>query len=143
MKKRIVIFMSVVFAILLCSCATTQVEYESSFLGIEKGGEINILLSRSVPQLTIIIDDQIMIDARWFNTRRVNIKNVPKGEHSIKMFANSWQLKENFKYEDSISVTNGKDIPIMVDVPQYSTMYWIYVVGITIVSALPSIIIYY
>lgn len=143
MKKLMLSFGLILCLLLVLSCATTRVVYEESFLGIDKGGEVNILLSRAVPQLTIIMDDKILLDARGFGTRRVDIKNVPKGEHSIKMFANSWQLKENFKYEGVTTVKTGKDFPIMIDVPQYSTMYWIYIIGIAIVSALPSVVVSY
>jgi len=141
--KKATIFLLVAATALLVSCASTEVQYEKSFLGLDKGGELNILLSRAIPQLTIIVDDKIVMDARIFGTRRVDIKNVPKGEHSVKMFANSWQLKENFKYEGTLTVKTGKDIPVMIDVPQYSTMYWIYVIGIAVVSALPTVVVYY
>lgn len=134
----------VLFSILaLAGCATMQVEYESNFWGSDNRGEINILLARSVPQLTVLVDDRIVLDARGWNTRRVDIRNIPTGTHRVKMFANSWQLKEDFHYEDTVVLGRGDRVPLMVSVPQYSTAYWIYVIGIAVISALPSVIVYY
>ncbi len=127
----------------LGGCATTEVEYESNFWGLDDRGEINILLSRSVPKLTVLIDDRIVLDGRGWNTRRVDVRNVPDGPHHVKMFADSWQLQENFYYEETVELGRGEILPIMANVPQYSTAYWIYVIGIAIVSALPSVIVYY
>lgn len=133
-------FLAVLF---LAGCATTQVEYESDFWGSGDKGEINILLSRSVPQLTVLIDDRIVLDARGWNTRRVDIRNVPSGPHQVKMFANSWQLKENLYYEENLRLGRGETRPLLVAVPQYSTMYWVYVIGLAIISALPTVVVYY
>lgn len=138
------LFALVALALLvLGGCATTEVAYENNFFGLESKGEINILLSRAVPQLTVLVDDRIVLDARGWNTRRVDVKNVPGGTHRVKMFANSWQLEENFYFEETVTLGRGEKLPIMVGVPRYSAMYWIYVIGIAIVSALPSVIVYY
>jgi hypothetical protein len=128
---------------LATSCATTSVEYEEGFSLFKSGSEVNILLARAVPQLTVLIDDKIVVDSRVWGTRRVDIQSIPEGQHTIKMFANSWQLKENFSYEEKFDLRKNAKKPIMVQVPQYSTMYWIYVIGIAIVSALPSVVVYY
>lgn len=143
MKKLLGWSILVVSILFLSSCATTQVSYEQSIFGFDRGGEVNIVLSRAVPQLTIVVNDKIVLDARTFGTRRVDIKGLPRGEHSIKMFANSWQLKENFRYEGTVEVRAGRSQPVMVEVPQYSTMYWVYVIGLAVVSALPSVVVVY
>jgi len=129
--------------LVLGGCATTQVEYESNFWGSNDKGEINILLSRSLPQLTVLVDDRIILDARSWHTRRVDIRNVPIGPHRVKMFANSWQLEENFYYEETVMLGAGGRLPIAVGVPQYSALYWIYIIGLAIISALPTVVIYY
>jgi hypothetical protein len=145
MKRITVLAMFfVVFTSFFLGCATTSVKYdEDAFFSLNNNkGEINILLARAVPKMTLVMDDKILVDSRFWGTKRVDIKNVPNGEHKIKAFADSWQLKENFQFEQTIEVKKNAKVPIMVQVPQYSTMYWIYVIGIAIVSALPSIIVY-
>jgi hypothetical protein len=127
----------------LVGCTTTQVAYEQNFLGISAGGEVNLLLARAVPQLTVIIDDKVVLDARFFGTRRVDIEGVPNGEHSLKLFANSWQLEKSFMYECNFVMKRNGILPIAIEVPQYSIMYWIYVIGIAVVSALPTIVVRY
>jgi len=129
--------------LVLGGCATTEVAYEDNFFGLESKGEIDILLSRAVPQLTVLVDDRLVLDARGWNTRRVDVRNVPAGTHRVKMFANSWQLEENLYFEETVVLDRGEKLPLVVSVPSYSTMYWIYVIGIAIISALPSVIVYY
>lgn len=141
--KRWMLGLALLSLLALGGCATTQVEYENNFWGSGGDGEINILLSRSVPQLTVIIDDRIVLDARGWNTRRVDILNVPSGPHRVKLFANSWQLEENFHYEDKVVLGRGERLPLMIGVPQYSAMYWIYVIGLAIISALPTVVVHY
>lgn len=141
LRKGIVI-LAILSLLVLGGCATTQVEFENSIWSMGDG-EINILLSRAVPQLTVLVDDRIVLDARGFNTRRVDIRNVPSGSHRVKLFANSWQLENDLYYEEEVRVGRGERLPIMVSVPRYSTLYWVYIIGVAIVSALPSVVVYY
>ncbi len=100
-------------------------------------------MNRAIPQLTVVMDNKILLDSRGSNTRRVNIKNIPYGEHTIEVFANSWQLKENFHYSGIKNIDSEYETPLTLQVPAYSTLYWIYVIGVAIVSALPSVVVYY
>lgn len=137
-------FLAIVILALLVlgGCATTQVQYETTIWNMADG-EINILLSRAVPQLTVVVDDRVLVDARGVNTRRVDIRNLPSGPHRVKLFANSWQLENDLYYEEEVRVGRGEKRPIMVSVPRYSTLYWVYIIGVAIVSALPSVVVYY
>ena len=144
-KRRLrmgILTLAVLSLLVLGGCATTQVDYQEDFWGTNEG-EINILLSRSVPQLTVLVDDRIVLDARGFNTRRVDIRNVPSGSHRVKLFANSWQLESDLYHEEEIKLGRGEKLPVMVNVPHYSTLYWVYIIGVAIVSALPSVVVYY
>ena len=142
-EKPCLFALALLALLVLGGCATTEVAYEDNFFGLESKGEIDILLSRAVPQLTVLVDDRLVLDARGWNTRRVDVRNVPAGTHQVKMFANSWQLEENLYFEETVVLGRGEKLPLLISVPNYSTMYWIYVIGIAIVSALPSVIVYY
>ncbi len=128
--------------LLLAGCATAQADYGNGIWNMGDG-EINILLSRSVPQLTVLVDDRILLDARGPNTRRVDIRNVPAGSHRVKLFANSWQLEHELYHEEEVRLGRGEKLPLLVSVPRYSTLYWIYIIGVAIVSALPTVVVYY
>ena len=140
--RKGLVTLAIVSLLILGGCATTQVDYQEDFWGANDG-EINILLSRSVPQLTVLVDDRIVLDARGFNTRRVDIRNLPSGPHRVKLFANSWQLENDLYHEEEIMLGRGERMPIMVNVPRYSTLYWVYIIGVALVSTLPSVVVYY
>ena len=127
-------------AILSAGCATTSVPFRED--APPRSETINILLSRASPQVSVIVDDRILVDARYWGTRRVNIENVPPGEYQVRVFANNWQLSGPIDYSETIEVLEGENIPIILQVPPYSTMYWIYIIGIGVASSIPIFFIY-
>ena len=139
MKKIVVLFVALI--IILASCTTARISYTQESDIKSETAKVTVLLSRAVPQLSVIMNDKILLDSRGFSTKKVIISDVPIGENKIKMIANSWQLRENFTYRDSIMVKSNSENPLTREVPQYSTMYWVYVVGIGVASVLPSIIV--
>jgi hypothetical protein len=143
MKRTI--FVSIIALGLLLGCATVDRSYEEEniFEAFSRKGEVTVLLNRAIPGLTVVMDNKILLDSRGSSTRRVNIKNIPYGEHTIGVFADSWQLKENFNYSGKIEVDSEYEEPVMLQVPPYSALYWIYVIGVAVVSALPSVVVYY
>ncbi len=60
------------------------------------------------------------------------------------MFANTWQLEGPIDHSETVSISDGAAVPMILQVPKYSTMYWIYLTGVvgvsTVVSALPAIL---
>ncbi len=75
-EKPCLVALALLSLLVLGGCATTEVAYEDNFFGLESKGEIDILLSRAVPQLTVLVDDRLVLDARGWNTRRVDVRNV-------------------------------------------------------------------
>ena len=106
-------------------------------------GNINILLSRVSPQVSVVVDNKIVLDSRWLGTRRVNVLGVPPGEHLVHVFANSWQLAGPLNEEHTINVPEQGSVPVVIQVPQYSVLYWVYVIALGVVSALPTVLVYY
>ena len=127
-------------SVLVAGCATTTVQYKKE--PKPQDGSINILLSRAAPKLSVVMDDDILVDARVWGTRRVNVENIPPGKHQVKVFASSWHLSEPVNYSESVEVPEGGEVPVIMQVPPYSTMYWVYVIAVGVVSAIPVIIVY-
>ena len=132
-------------ALILCSalflnaCATIKKPYGK--MGKEKySGIIQILLSRSTPELSVVIDDIILVDARRWGTRRVDVLRVPPGEHEIKVFASSWMLSKPFNYSKTIEVLEDGSTPVIIQVPPYSKLYWTYIIITLVVTSAASII---
>ncbi len=132
----------VVAAVFLSGCATTSVAYEEG-ARLRHTGNLSVLLSKAAPQVSVIIDDRILVDARCLQTRRVDVEGIPVGPHRIKVFANSWQLSGPVDYSAPIDINEGGTLPIVIQVPAYSTLYWVYVIAIAVVSVLPTIVVVY
>ena len=114
-KKTVIRLMCllVIVALLSVSCATTDVVFSSK--GGTRTGTINVLLSRPAQNLSVLVDGKILVDARWVATRRVNVLNVPAGQHEVKIFANSWALSEQINQTDTVSIDKG-DAQIIIQV---------------------------
>lgn len=128
---------------LLTACTTVDVEFREDFFSLESTGDVSILLSRAVPRLTVLVDNRVVLDGRLADTRRVDILNVPEGSHEIRMFADSWKLKENFHYETDVRIRRNETTFVTAIVPQFSTMYWIYIIGMAVASSLPTVVVHY
>lgn len=132
----------VFFLLSTIGCGTVD-RYYPNGEGAPVAGDINILLTRAAPGVSVVIDNKIALDSRYFGTRRVNIIGAPAGEHELEIFASSWQLSEPLNVTETVEVTRGTDSPVVVQVPQYSTLYWVYVIAIGVASALPVVIFSY
>lgn len=128
-------------SIILSGCATIGRDYPSNS-GPQSGG-IAILLSRATPQVSVIIDGKLLLDNRSWATRRVNVANVPSGPHNVRVFASSWQLSDPLNFQETVAVQSAGDTPVVVPVPNYSALYWIYYIAIVVVSALPTVYVVY
>lgn len=93
--------------------------------------------------MTVVIDDRILVDARPFWTRRVDIIGVPPGQHRLRVLANSWQLKKEIDFDTEIRLEENDSRIAMVSVPPYSAGYWAYIVALAVGSALPVVIVSY
>lgn len=143
-RKTVFLIFAVLFAgFFLAGCATIDVEYEGDYFDFGGKGDISLIMSRSVPRLTVLVDNRIVLDGRHADTRRVDILGVPEGSHRIVMFADSWKLKENFHFETDVRVRRGETEVVTALVPQYSPMYWIYIIGMAIASSLPPVVVRY
>lgn len=62
----------------------------------------------------------------------MTIKNVPNGDYNIQYTSdNSWH-KDKLDAQILVKMEGGKEITKLVEVPPYSTGYWIYVSGMAI-----------
>ena len=137
----------VMVAVFLYGCATTSVMYNGGTYNeaviLPNTGTASILLSSAAPQVSVVIDDRILLDARYLQTRRVDVRNIPLGTHTIKVFANSWQLSGPIDYSGTLDVSGSGASPIIIQVPPYSTLYWVYIIACAVVAFLPAVVVYY
>lgn len=133
MKK--LFFLSIVTLILFTSCAKhIYVSYQT-----ETANTSSIVLkpSKATEKTNVTINDNLIVDRK--NVKDVTIKNVPEGTHVVNFTSESGWYKEKLNAQMEIKTKgDGKTITKLVEVPPYSTGYWIY---ITALAILPWVII--
>jgi hypothetical protein len=66
------------------------------------------------------------------NVKSVTINNVPDGNFNIHYTSdNSW-YKDKLDVQIPLKMENGKEMTKLVEVPPYSTGYWIYMGGMAV-----------
>lgn len=92
--------------------------------------------SKQTAKTNVTINDNLIVERK--NVKDITIKNVPEGIHTINYTSESGSYKEKLNAHIQVK-SNGdaKTITKLVEVPPYSTGYWIY----TSASALVSLII--
>lgn len=135
-----IVLLPAVCLIAFSACTTTA--YFTSGSAAEPTGSLSILLSSAAPQVSVLVDDRILVDARIFATRRVDVLRVPAGTHSVRVFANSWQLSAPIDFSETIDIGSNKNVPVVIQVPPYSTLYWVYVIAIGVASMIPVVVVY-
>jgi len=80
----------------------------------------------------VTVDDELVIDNK--NVKSVKITGLEDGETKVIYKSESSSYKVPLNYEKTITIENGSDKTEIVDVPPYSTGYWIYTLGSPIVT---------
>lgn len=58
--------------------------------------------------------------------KSLTINNLPDGDHTIKYTSDNRSYKNSLDKEMSVIIENGKIITKLVEVPQLSNDYWVY-----------------
>ncbi len=112
----------IVLLTLLTSCSKhIYVNYQ---VNSENTGEVKLKPTRYTNSTLVTIDDNLIVDRK--NVKSVTIKNIPEGSHNIKYSAADHWYKSSLDVEIKADVKKGKKITKIVEVPPYSTGYWIY-----------------
>lgn len=109
---------------LFISCAKDYYTTFQSDSDEKEYGSLIVKFSNPIKNVNITVDDNLIAEDKF--TERVEVDNMPVGEHKIKVIASSWELKNDVNKIEEIDIQpNGKQT-MLVQVPPKSTGYWIY-----------------
>lgn len=132
-------FLAVAFVLLFfTSCAKhIYVDYQNHANGT---GTVVLKPSKPTERTFVTINDSLIVDKKF--AKSVTIKNVPQGNYLVNYISeNSW-YKEKLDAKFDINLLKDREITKLVEVPPYSTGYWIYIAATAISSALLTILLY-
>tara|TARA_B110000971_G_C19615269_1_gene322222 strand:+ start:65 stop:472 length:408 start_codon:yes stop_codon:yes gene_type:complete len=87
-------------------------------------GKVVLKPSKPTDKTYVTINDNLIVDRK--NVKSVTINNVPNGDYNIHYTSdNSW-YKDKLDAKIPLKMENGKETTKLVEVPPYSTGYWIY-----------------
>ncbi len=132
--KNLLILLSIV---LLSSCAQTiTVNYS---MEPENNSTLVLQPVKAVNGTYVTINDQMIVNKKY--VKKVIIKKLPEGEHTVNMSSESWYYKTPMDYKETVTVKNGQETTKLVTVPPYSNGYWAYVILMPLVGVGASILI--
>jgi len=109
---------------LFISCAK---DYYTSYKSASDGkefGSVIIKFSNPIKNVNITVDGNLIAEDKF--TKRVQVDNMPIGQHEIKVIASSWELKNDVNKIDKMDIQPNDKKTMLVQVPPKSTGYWIY-----------------
>ena len=87
-------------------------------------GEIQIKPIKPTAKTYITVNDQLVIDNK--PVKSVLITDVPEGIHQVEYKSESSIYKEKVSNEFDLQVFQGQRSTEIIEIPPYSTGYWIY-----------------
>lgn len=129
-------FLALTFGLLLFnSCAKhIYVDYQNESTNT---GKVVLKPSKPTQRTYVTINDSLVVDKKF--AKSVTLNNVPKGAHVVNYISENVWYKDKLDAEISLTMESGREITKLVEVPPYSTGYWIYVAASAISGTLIAI----
>jgi len=120
MKKAILLQLS--FALLLLSSCgkNIHVNYQSDATNT---GKVVLKPAEPTNRTYVTFNDSLLVNKKY--VKSVTIHNVPSGEHQVHYTSNNYVYKEKIDGKMTVNVDNNRVITKLIEVPPYSTGYWI------------------
>ncbi len=125
-KIHLLIFLSAILVFSSCS-KHIYINYQSESANT---GKIVLKPNQPTGRTFVTINDNLVVDKK--NVKSVTIKNVPNGVYNIHYTSDNTWYKEKLDVQIPVKIESEKEITKLVEVPPYSTGYWIYVSGIAV-----------
>jgi len=120
MKKAILLQLSLAL-VLLSSCGKNiHVNYQSDATNT---GKVVLKPAEPTDRTYVTFNDSLLVNKKY--VKSVTIHNVPRGEHQVHYTSNNYVYKEKIDGKMTVNVDNNRVITKLIEVPPYSTGYWI------------------
>ena len=93
-------------------------------------GKVVLKPSKPTERTFVTINDNLIVDKK--NVKSVTINNVPDGNFNIHYTSDNIWYKDKLDVQIPLKMENGKEMTKLVEVPPYSTGYWIYMGGMAV-----------
>ena len=118
--------------LLFTSCAKhIYVDYQSEATNT---GKLVLKPSKPTQRTFVTINDSLVVDKKF--AKSVTLNNVPKGAHVVNYTSENGWYKEKLNAEIPLEMESKREITKLVEVPPYSTGYWVYLSASAILPAL-------
>ena len=126
MKKHIIILF---VGLLFSSCSQRlYVDYQQDSTNT---GKVILKPSKPTAGTSVTINDRLIVDNK--SVKSVTINNIPIGKYSIAyMTPESMLYKEKLDAQISVEMDSSREITKFVEVPPYSTGFWLYAIGMPV-----------
>ncbi len=127
-------FLALTFGLLFfTSCAKhIYVDYQNETANT---GKVVIKPSKPTQRTYMTINDSLVVNKKF--VKSVTLKNVPVGAYVVNYTSENVWYKDKLNAEIPLTMESEREITKLVEVPPYSTGYWIYV---TATAILPTLI---
>lgn len=124
------------FLFLFASCAKNiHVFYQTESTNT---GSIMLIPTRPTEKAYVTINDNLIVDKK--NVKSVMIENVPEGNYSVHYTSdNSW-YKDKLDSHIDLEMVGNHEMTKLIEVPPYSTGYWVFVTAITLLPLIISLV---
>lgn len=119
-KSQLLLLVIAVFVLSSCS-KNIYVSYNSEK---ESTGKVVLKPSKPTVRTFVTINDNLVVDKK--RVKSVTITNIPDGEHQIHYASDNMWYKDKMDVQIPLKMSDGKSITKLVEVPPFSTGYWIY-----------------
>jgi len=109
---------------LFLSCAK---DYYTNYKSVSEGkeyGSVIVKFSNPIKNVNVTVDGNLIAEDKF--TERVQVDNMPVGQHEVKVIASSWELKNDVNKVEKMDIQPNDKKTMLVQVPPKSTGYWIY-----------------
>ncbi len=110
--------------IMFSSCSFPKALVINYQVDNENTGTLVLQPSRATGNTSVTINDNLLVDNQY--VKKVTIKNIPEGEYDVHYISNNSWYKNKLDQNFNIKMKKNKIVTKLIEVPPYSTGYWIY-----------------
>lgn len=103
-------------------------------------GKVVIKPTKPTSRTYVTVNDNLLVDRKY--AKSVTINNIPDGEYILHYTSDNTWYKDKMDVKIPLKLEDEKIITKLVEVPPYSTGYWIYSAALVIIMLGGGIFIY-